>query len=262
MSKVLRIGVHILEEAIQSESRLEALAMAIQFKGLFTSSALHSRSYREMKDVFSMGYNKLKRAITNAIEYGYIRKQGNLFIANKISGRNYVKLEFSDFDKSNSNLRIQKELRKAYLVNYLRKREKLEHTVNKARGYGSPRDCKKAIKLLNKYGIDKNSFIGGTSYNRIAEVLGISRNSSIKLIQELEDQGIIRRMLNFVGQEGEVFAYNEKLDGYFLDALQGIHKKRGYLRRMFCPITGEMTLYVQYSNKFQVISEQFKYKFN
>ena len=257
--KTLNISLDILKEAIQDKSRLESLAYALQLKGMFRSGDLHYRKQGDLKALFRMGNIKLSRCINNGLKYGYLRLDGDLLIANNLQDRSmHVKVNISDFNNKNSNIRIQRSLRKACIVNQIRVIETINHTFIKARGkVTSPKDYKNRgsyEKQLRGYGLKANSKTKGRlSYIRIAELSNVGRKTAIALINELIAEGVISKQLQFEEQR-RYFGHSIEGDSLYLDKKQGKGRERGHLVRMFNPINGEMSLFVQYSNKYEVTS--------
>lgn len=259
--KTLNISLDILKEAIQDKSRLESLAYALQLKGMFVSSTLHNRKQGDLKALFRMGNIKLSRCIKNGLKYGYLRLDGDMLVSNKLTDRSMrIKLRFSSFNTTNDNLRIQNELRKALIVNQIRIIESINHTFIRARGWVTDLKVYKKRdsyeKQLRGYGLRKHSKVTGRlSYQRVAELVNVSRKQAIKLVNELIADGIISKELQFEEQK-RYFDYSIEGDASYLDKKQGKGRQRGHLVRMFNPVNGQMSLFVQYSNKYSINSTQ------
>lgn len=253
MKRILNISTGLLDEAIQDKYRLESLAFAMQLKGVFISGALHNRNQSDLKALFRMGNDKLTRLINNGLKFGYLRQEGDVLIATPIRDeKRHIKLKLSSFNKVNSNLSIQKSLRKAYIVNHIRIIENLSHTFIGAEGETTPdnmRNRKKFQKQLSSYGVRVGSKVTGRlSYIRIAEILSISKRSAIQLINELVKEGVISKEYVFVEQD---CYFDHSIEGDAL-YLANFNDSKGHLVRFVCPITGELSLYIQYSNKYSI----------
>ena len=265
------LSLNILEEAVQSKSRLEALAFCMQVKGVYSSSALHytrargDRSHLEaVCRVFSIGKVKLSRLIKNGLKYGYLRQEGDLIIANKITAKDYkININIESYNKANDNIRIQKMLQKAFIVNHIRKVEYVAHTFIRARGRITDlkqlKSRKKNIarweKELERCGVKKNSKVSGRiSYETLAGKCNITRQRAILLVNELIEEGIISKEYFFKEQK-VFFEKNELADKIYLDKVQGNSRQRGYLRRFFNPITNKIGLFIQLSNIYRVLSD-------
>lgn len=84
--------------AVNNKDRLEALAFALLIKLTFQNSIVKSTSIRKLTYIFRMGWTKLSKVLKNALRYGYIVKEGDIYFAPSLKQRGSFnkKLKFSE----------------------------------------------------------------------------------------------------------------------------------------------------------------------
>lgn len=252
----MNVAIEILEGAIKSKDKKEALAFCLKVKAMFGSSTLIKRNYSELQKTLRMSYNKTKRCIENALKYGYMREEGNLYIANKLSKGLCVKINVKEAKEPNAVLYIVRELEKAMMLVHISRVNYVAHSKNSASNPKSVEEFKKANRRLKKCGVNCNDNVTGrVSYIRLAEIAYIPRKRAIMLIRELVNSGVLSKEY-FYEEQDVLFPKNGNSDDIYLDSVS-TKNKRGYLIRM-C-LNGKISLFIQLSNIFTLNYKLIKY---
>lgn len=256
MNRTMNISIELLEEAIQNKDRKEALAFCLKVKGMFGSSTLIKRNYSELQKLLRMSYNKTKRCIENALKFGYMREEGNLYIANRFSIGLCVKLSIKEVEKPNAVLYIVRELEKAMMLVHIGRINYVTHSKISASNPKSVVEFKKGKARLKKCGVNCNDNVTGrVSYIRLAEIAYIPRKRAIMLIRELVNSGVLSKEY-FYEEQDVLFPKNGNSDDIYLDSVS-TKNKRGYLIRMM--VNGKISLFIQLSNIFKLNYKLIKY---
>ena len=82
----IRISIELAKEACGDKLREEAFAFTLSLKFMYVSSALKGRNLtkKHLKTLFKIGDAKLTRILNNAEDFGYIRFEKGLIIANSL----------------------------------------------------------------------------------------------------------------------------------------------------------------------------------
>lgn len=240
----IHVDLNLAKEVVGDNDKLHALAFCVQIKGMYRSGRLHLRTkdetyLRRLMKLFGVGYYTITKWIKDATEYGYVRKDGDYLVANKIRfGRDRTfKMKFAkDFDFAKNHSDVVDAIRSAHLCNHIHKNEETYNTHLKASGKvkASNKAFKNARALATKYGVREAT--GRISYIRIAAILNVTRNKAIKLVQNLVNNGILGKSYYF--QEIDWYAPNRYADKVITD-LHG-----GYIVRKFDQV------FIQLSNRF------------
>lgn len=89
------------QEAIQDKERFDALCFAMLIKANFANSCLYKRSYRQLKDFFHIGVEKLRKVAKNAKKWGYIHEEGDGRIVShtlKAKGRRNIIIQVTNME--------------------------------------------------------------------------------------------------------------------------------------------------------------------
>ena len=183
----LFISVEEAIAAIEDKSRLEALAFSVQIKHTFSSSSLKNKNTtkKHLKSLFKMGSAKLSRILKNAEFYGYIRYESNMIIANplrsgiEVVGVIKVKEGIMTNDDAIKNIRRIVLMDKIKTQGFYLDSCKKTHEGNKRKRNNEVRGKKPNFK--------------GISYDRLAEIVKLSRRGVINLVDDIVESGYIRR---------------------------------------------------------------------
>lgn len=190
-SEKIYLSVQESEYVLNDKERLEAFAFAVLIKLNFNSSAVRSSKIRYCKELFHIGTTRMTRIIRNGISFGYLRREGNIIIANSIKSKKFnVKLERKfTYCKTNrifQNLSsIMDAIRKSVLLNHISKQTSCSDTFSK-------RDCPSGASeyRMARYRIKKTSCrtkaaCTGLSNTRISEITHTKLYRAKKLIRSL-----------------------------------------------------------------------------
>lgn len=192
------ISTDIARKAIMDKSMLDSLAFAVQIKTLFESSALKqdNTTYSGLQKTFKIGYTKLRRIMSDAIKYGFIRRDGNLIIANRL---------YSDKDRVGA-IRVTKNmLLNKEAVKHIKRIVIQDHFIQQQRNLdlykkeqiGNMRKKTQTVR-------DGKLFFGGTSYKGIAKKLNCSEREAIRFMDELNNDRYLKRCQHYKTFDGYV----------------------------------------------------------
>lgn len=204
--RCIHYSIFHVKEILGDKSRMDAYAFALQIKARFTSSALKDKNttYKHLKKLFNMGDIKLKRCLSDAEKYGYIRREGGLIIANKL----YTEFDLVDtleIDEKNfiRHSEILKKFRRSIFLNKI-----------KIVQYASDTEKNNEVGRIGKGSIARARYhtYGGLAvcgsetnyagfyfgYDKIAEMMGVSIRTAKRDVKDLREKEVIRRRLRFV----------------------------------------------------------------
>lgn len=225
--------------AVNNKDRLEALAFALLIKLTFQNSIVKSTSIRKLTYIFRMGWTKLSKVLKNALRYGYIVKEGDIYFAPSLKQRGSFnkKLKFSEGTLSSATdgrtkyllNDLVKIIRKEVFKNHIKKQtafcdtasvvnapsEHTEYVRNKAR--------LKRMCGITSVSDDRLKNAKRLSIARSMKVMGTKRSTTKTLIKEMINSGeIIRKFENIpVGMD-----YKELEKNYAMQ--QAVYKANEY----------------------------------
>lgn len=206
--RTIKLSILEAKQAIQSKSRLEALAFAVQIKGMYVSSCLmdcsssdKSIKYSKLKEQFHLGHAKIKRIINNAIEYGYIRFENGRLIANKLySTKEFIiRINISSKESLINNSKVKSLIQKTVIIEHINKISFINDQIYTVKHREiSYKKKKKAMKKLYEYALTISDDLIGISYNTFCKVANINKNKAISFIKDLISHNVITKSLNFI----------------------------------------------------------------
>lgn len=201
MRKLL-VGTDMLRFVAGNRDRIDALAFAIMIKQERINSTITGTSQRNLKKIFHMGSDTLRRVIENGMKYGFLRREGNRIIANKICrnkklGYNIKRSFFVEAKHRNgshltlSNVRTIVE--EAIIVNQISMQQSCADTHDRATdGHTrkSVRDARKReSRMLKQPYCDGYT---GLSNLRIQQLIGRKHGKAVKVVK----QAIIHKLVS------------------------------------------------------------------
>lgn len=199
--------------AVNDKDRLEALAFALLIKLTFVDSVVKSTSIRQLTFIFRMGWTRLSRVLNNALQYGYVVKEGDIYFVPTLKQRGSfnkrMEFDFVPFSKTEDGRSayrlnaLMKEIRKIVWKNHIKKQRAFCDT---ALSVDSPSDDKEykrsrgrlkrmcGITRISKDTIQSSSRL---SIRRSMQVMGASRSMTKRLInQMIADGDVVRHFEN------------------------------------------------------------------
>lgn len=206
--RTIKLSITEAKKAIQSKSRLEALAFAVQIKSMYVSSCLmdcsssnKSIKYSKLKEQFHLGHAKIKRIIQNAIEFGYIRFENGRIIANKLySEKEFViRISISNKESFINNNKVKSLIQKSVIIEHINKvsfiNDQIYTVKNRKSSY---KERKRSIRKLYQYALNISDELVGVSYNTFCKIANVNKNKAISFIKELVSKNIITKSLNLI----------------------------------------------------------------
>lgn len=203
------IGINECISAVEHKDRLEALAFALMVKLTFVDSIVKSTSIRKMTRIFRMGWTRLSRVLNNALQYGYVVKEGDIYFVPTLKQRGSFnkRLEY-DFKTYSTNMdersvyrinRLMKDIRKAVYKNHIKKQTTFCDTALSVNSPCDDTEYKRSRGRLKRMcGIVSvsNEMLKSSkrlSIRRSMKVMGTSRSMTKNLINEMIADGEIYR---------------------------------------------------------------------
>jgi len=250
MKRKIYLSISKASASIQSKDRVEALAFAIQIKGLYVSSMLTNTQKSKLKEKFNIGHEKLSRLIENGLKYGYLREFNGFLIANKLYAKCelVITLDFNSELPLYSNKQIKELIQRAIIINQINKVEYLNNTIQKTTDKKLHwKQRKLAMKKLYRYVRTISGEFIGISYDRLAEVAGITRLKAIEFIKVLVDKGVINKKLTFIATGINAISKDKSIQHSYKSG-----ENCGYLRKI------NSMYFLQLSNTYSVNTELIK----
>lgn len=212
MPNCKQISIYKIKEARESAERFDAFAFAVCIKLKYSSSMLHKADVRNIRSLFSIGTEKARKVLKNALKYGYIKEYGRFYVACKIkSDFNNNKIETKNITLKT----VSKELKKLTIINHISSNEKVSSLKNMASNPKTLKEYKTAKRLIQKWNVNNFDTDGGLSYCSIAKKANISIRTAIKYIKELVTDGKIKKQTfrleffnpEFIKSDTNIFEY-------------------------------------------------------
>lgn len=192
----LKIDIAMAQKAITSKDAFDTLALAIYLKGKYTNSILYHHSARELKAITHLGTEKIKRLI----QYGerskvFIPTDNGLRIAKLHTSKRCIRIE-----KGLSIKDIQKEIRKALILNKANQVYFVKNTIVKASGDGrlTKSELKVYRKFRNSMDFAVNRFDGTIRKAKLARMVNCSRTSLNAIVKDMEKDKLIKVSPSFI----------------------------------------------------------------
>ncbi len=204
MKRSIYISVEEAAIAVRSKDRLEGLAFAVMMKMTFISSRVNNPTNRNLMHIFRMGSVKTARVLKNAIEYGYVRRDGKGIVSLpiKASGDYTCQLDFDISIDGRCPMLIREvisSIRAAIVLNHVKVQGELGNTYKALttgkdeNGRYIPYQRMKSIYRRKNGMFPNDSFNYGLSNGRIMQLTGTKRYSERKLLGTMLARGIIRK---------------------------------------------------------------------
>lgn len=263
--RTIYIGLSECQRAVKEKNRLEAFAFSLLVKLTFVDSCIKETTYFKMSRHLGLGNTRLKRALTNALKYGYIARDGELYRAKPLKeyGGFNTRLEFeegsiSSHAKHGTELktpyklsRLIKEIKIAVLKNHIKKQMAFHDTASGVDASSDNKELKRRkAKLRRMCGVSHVSEevlekSARLSITRISEVICSKRSSTKKLVKQLRESGQIIR--NFESILLDQFDYDTIRNDY--DRARAIFHAN-YLGGWLCASSGRV--YVIVANRYSL----------
>lgn len=202
--RYIHFSIPKVTEILNDKSRMDAYAFALQIKARFTSSTLKGKNttIKHMKTLFRMGYAKLKRCLSDAEKFGYIRREGDLIIACKL----YREFELVGTITIQNNTiiphaEVVKQLRHSIFLNKIKI---VQHAgdreiINKVGRTGKKR-VRNGKTIIGGLALcfSESNYVGfNFGYDEVAKMMGVSTRTAKRYVNELHKNGIIYRRQRF-----------------------------------------------------------------
>lgn len=203
------IGISECRLAVQTKSRLEALAFALLVKLTFVDSNIKSTSIRQMTYIFRMGWTRLSRVLKNALRYGYVVKEGDRYFVPSLKQRGsfnkrltFDAMTFSKTECKRTAYELNKlmdEIRKTVWKNHIKKQKAFCDTASVVKAPSGDKEYKRYLARLKRMcGItsvsdDMLNNSKRLSVRRSMDIMGVKRSKAKALINEMVASGEVSR---------------------------------------------------------------------
>ena len=213
----LWIGTNVLRFVSGNVARIEALAFAILIKQHRINSEITDASLRRLKEEFGCGYNTLRRAVANGLDSGFLRKEGNSLIANRLHDNLHLSycLKARFFVDAVNNCRkhklslqsVIKIIEVAITVNQVCMIQDCADTHERATSGQSVRAIRNARKRESRMlrGTSYNEDFVGLSNLQIQKLIGKKAHTAIRVVKQAILQGLIEKRwrMKFINTNGD-----------------------------------------------------------
>lgn len=205
MVRKLWIGTETLRFVAGNRDKIDALAFAIMVKQERINSTITNCSQRNLKKVFHMGSDTLRRVIDDGLEYGFLRRDGNRLVANKICQNKklgykiarqiFIEAKYKNGDHLTlSNVRTIIE--EAIIVNQISMQQSCTDTHNRATNGQTTQSIRAARKresrmLKRQYCNDYN----GLSNLRIQQLIDRKHGKAVKVVKQAISHKLVSKRI-------------------------------------------------------------------
>lgn len=190
MDRRLNIAFSELVAASHNKERRDALCFAVLVKSRYTNSRLYHHSVRELKQMFHIGQDKLKKVLKDCVRFGYAISSGSAVIFRSLSRKG----EKNILIETQSSLKeTEKLLREQLILSKIRQVEFLDNSVLKAYAKGKPA-TRRDLRNIKRYDMNTNrdSFSGTITRDTLARTAGCSIRTVDSLIGSLKRKREVR----------------------------------------------------------------------
>jgi hypothetical protein len=257
MTNKIYLSIQEANTALDDKYRLEALAFALLVKLNFNSSAIKSPKIRCCKEMFHIGSTRMSRIIRNGLKYGYLRREGNLIIANSIHSKKFnVSIErkytYSATKTISHNLRSLIDLiRKSVLLNHISKQTACSDTFLKRDCPEDVSEYRKARHKIKKTSCRTESACVGLSNRRISEITHTKLYRAKRLIHSLVSS-------NLVTVNRRAVKTDINPNGFNRETANRWNKESGHSGYFFC---WKGAIYQRITNEYRLSSSLIHYLF-
>lgn len=237
--------------ATRNKEIMEVIVFSLMVKSTFRSSVLKNYKISELKEIFSMGSDKIRRILENGKKYRYIQvtKKGHLLFEQvkcEGNGNLFIKLisktanDRNELKSYHKFKEIEIKLRKAIALNYIRLRNRLHNKLKKARNPESYKGFRRNEKIKRMYEGFSNDD-PGISQASIAKALGLSRYTTYRLMKQLISEGLVDKKEQLIETDiypgaplSAINDFRREAHDPELSAIRDFYKKeknKGYLVR-------------------------------
>ena len=204
MKRHIYISVSEAARAVRSKDMLEGLAFAVMIKMSFLSSRVNNPTNRNLMRIFRMGSAKTARVLRNAIDNGYVRREGKSIVACPVKADGDFVCRFS-FDVPTVGEcpkrigAVVSGIRAAIVLNHVKKQNDCGNTFKALATGRDENGCaipynriKSLCRRKSRMSLTQ-SFRRGLSNGRIMQLTNTKRYSERKLLGKMLRSGVIQR---------------------------------------------------------------------
>lgn len=183
--------------AVLSKEELECLSFCVMVKMTYVSSTIKNPTIRRLKELFGLGSTRLSRILSYGKSHGMITITGSVMSVSRIKVRDSfnVAIDFQPrpHDKCGMKMAdIQNFIRKAVLLNHIRKQNKCVDTYRMMENPTNISQYKRAVRKIQS--MPQKHFVSRELTNRrIGEVLNVKRYKASRLINTLVNEDMVKR---------------------------------------------------------------------
>lgn len=188
---------------MENNVSLDALVVNLLIKRMFVDSRVRNATTRRMMSLLHTSCKRCTAAINEGIRRGWLVRSGTTLMAVRIHfEKEYsVLIETTEYDRNNplspTLTQMGNLIREAVIYNHIAKQNELADTIRLATDpkAGERKAHKKARKQLLKKAMRVNSEnasrLVGLSYQRICELVNVSRTKAKSIIKAMCRRGLI-----------------------------------------------------------------------
>ncbi len=222
---------------------VESLAFAMMVKLTFVNSRIKGETVKRCKEIFGIGSARMCRIIKNGIKYGYLRREGNIIIANSLKSEksyhfhNDFKALTASRAKTDEKDGVQCQyklkdiialIREAVLLNHISKQSECSDTINTLENPKTLKSLKKAKKWQGRMRLLKDKACERLSNRRIMDITHTSLYHSRNIIRSIVSKKWALKHEAIIPTDIDPKNFIRSVNDWFKE--NGIH---GYLFKFF-----------------------------
>lgn len=214
----LWIGTNVIRFVAGNRNRIDALAFAVMVKQVRRNSLIQKATQRNLKKVFHIGADTLKRVVDDGLKWGFLRKEGSNLIANKICENKklgYLVRKSLFLEAKYRNKRdyltlssVRSIIEEAILVNQVNMQQSCSDTHVRATSGRTVRSIRNARKRESRMLNGKycNKYTGLSNW-RIQQLIGRKHGRAVKVVKNAISHNLISKRIREkeFNKEGETY---------------------------------------------------------
>lgn len=202
MIQTIYINATLASEVIQSNEAMDGLLFAYMIKTTFVSGRVHNASISRICHVLGIGNRVACRGLKSALKHGYVRREGNDIIANRLySRKDYVYPLQIDIKRNKKCpfkfIQLRKIIRKVVIENHISKQNDFSYTIECSVNPHNIKQYKRAKRRIKRmsYGpIAENT--DRLSNRRVMEIANLKRSTAKSIVREMVESKTLTKNPN------------------------------------------------------------------
>ncbi|KGF52435.1 helix-turn-helix domain-containing protein [Prevotella amnii] len=208
----------LVKETFHDTALLKAIAMAYLIKSKTKASILHKYSINLIHDMTGMHANTIKKRLRTLKEHGLIFVEKNsLVFRSTVSKHKDRNMNIGNMDFKNVKT-VEKSLQALQVVLIQQQKDFCKHAIHNAHHAHNPKKVKEAQKVCRRYGYGNKYCEKGLSYKTIAQKIGKSVSTIVKIIKNGVKKRYFKKITHFIWTQMKGVHFRD-IEGYTFTTL-------------------------------------------